>query len=175
MVLVVFHAFLPYTVTWPGLELSIQSEVYRKPYKLELSLQEVTVLPACLRLNGGWSLYLEMNLQHPHPSDVGCSPQCWAHPCVYRWFLPISVCECTNVCSFKSVSLYVRLSFANVKGLSWTEAPRFAAAHQVNSCCPSWPPPIQPLPKFDLSLPHRQASIYHHYFSPTRGCTSNGL
>lgn len=32
--------------------------------------------------------------------DVGCSPQRSAHPCTYRQFLPISVCECTNVCSF---------------------------------------------------------------------------
>lgn len=73
-------------------------------------------------------VYLEMNLQHPHPSDVGCSPQRRAHPCTYRRFLPISVCECRNVCSFKSVSLYVRLSFANVKGLSWTEAPEICSS-----------------------------------------------
>lgn len=73
-------------------------------------------------------VYLEMNLQHPHRSDAGCSPQRWAHPCPYRRFLPISVCECTNVCSFKSVSLYVRRSFANVKGLSWAEAPEICSS-----------------------------------------------
>lgn len=59
VVFVVFHSFLPHTVTWPGLELFIQSEVYRKPSKLELSVQEVTALPACLHPNGGrrrWSL-----------------------------------------------------------------------------------------------------------------------
>lgn len=133
VVFVVFHSLLPHTVTWPGLELFIQSEVYRKPSKTWAQHpgghSSASVLAPERRTAAMKSVvYLEMNLQHPHPSDVGCSPQRRAHPCTYRRFLPISVCECRNVCSFKSVSLYVRLSFANVKGLSWTEAPEICSS-----------------------------------------------
>lgn len=51
------------------------------------------------------------------------------------------ICVCTvDTCQsvyvnvqmfFLSVSLYVRLSFANVKGLSWTEAPEMFAAVNI--------------------------------------------
>lgn len=70
-------------------------------------------------------VYLETNLKHQHHSDARCALQHWAHPCMYRWYLPISVCECTNVFY---LSLYVRLGFANVKGLSWTEAPEICSS-----------------------------------------------
>lgn len=130
VVFVVFHAFLPHTShDLDSSSLSSQKCTGTHP---NLSPASRRSRPASLHLNGGRRrsslTCLEMNLQHPHPSDVGCSPQRWAHPCTYRRFLPISVCECTNVCSFESVSLYVRLSFANVKGLSWTEAPEICSS-----------------------------------------------
>lgn len=74
------------------------------------------------------------------------------------------VCECTNVSSFKAVSLYVRLSCANVKRLSWTEAPEnLQQLIELNSCRPSWPPPpIHPTASTLSFQPSAQASGHFH-------------
>lgn len=42
---------------------------------------------------------------------------------------------------------------------------RFAAAHQVNSCCPSRPLPIQPLPEFYL-MPSEQENVLFSTLMP---------
>lgn len=91
-------------------------------------------------------VYLETNSKYQHRSDARRPPQHRAHPCTYRWYLPVSVCECTNV-FYPSlrVSVWVLQMWRSSVELKLR---RFAAAHQVTPFCPSWPLPIQLLPKY---------------------------
>lgn len=91
-------------------------------------------------------VYLEMNSKYQHRSDAQRPPRHRAHPCTYRWYLPVSVCECTNVFLIRLfVSVWVSQMWRSSVELKLR---RFAAAHQVTPFCPSWPLPIQLLPKY---------------------------